>query len=212
MFVGVGEVTPPAGGPAAAFCAWVRHLGDEARLLIPLDALPSDDDVRRLVGELGADGVDVFVSQGSPGQYLTGAQLIHLEAGLLLDSPGAHALRTAVDVARRRGALLSLQLADESIRRRGADAVAYELASIRPDIVFAARSVAAELGGSLEGIASIPVIELDSGGCSIYGRHLPAPAAEHDQDALAAAFCVAFIEGATPVEAAGRAVLVAAAR
>jgi hypothetical protein len=211
MFVGVGEVTPPAGGPAAAFCAWVRHLGEEARLLIPLAALPPDPDVRRMVGELGAEGVDVFVNKGSPGQYLTGAQLIHMDAALLLDSPGANPLRTAVDAARRQGALLSLLLG-KATRDRGADAVAYELAGIRPDIVFATGSAAAELGGSLEGIASIPVIELDSGGCSVYGRRLPALQSEHDADALAAAFCVAFVEGATPVEAAGRAVLVASGR
>jgi hypothetical protein len=211
MFVGVGEVEPPAGGPAAAFCLWVRHLGEEARLLVPLAALPRDEDVRRMVGELGAAGVDVFVNQASPGQYLTGAEVIHMEAALLLDSPGAHAMRAAVDNARRQGALLSLQLGEQSIRR-GASAVAYDLAGMRPDIVFASSAAAAELGGSLEGIASIPVIELESGGCSVYGRHLLSPAGEHDAEALAAAFCVAFVKGATPVEAAGRAVLVAAAR
>jgi hypothetical protein len=35
-------------------------------------------------------------------------------------------------------------------------------------------------------------------------------ATDHDGDALAATFSVAFVEGAAPVEAAGRAVLVAA--
>jgi hypothetical protein len=46
---------------------------------------------------------------------------------------------------------------------------------------------------------------------AVFGRRLVTPAgSELDAVALAAAFCVAYIEGAAPVEAAGRAVLVAA--
>jgi hypothetical protein len=77
-------------------------------------------------------------------------------------------------------------------------------------MLFASERAASELGVPLEGIASVPVIRLESGGCSVYGRRLPAAAPDQDHAALAAAFCVAFIEGAAPVEAAGRAVLVAA--
>lgn len=210
MFVAIGEVVPPRGGPAAAFCAWVRQLGEEARLIVPSAALPADDDVRQMVRELGESGVDVFVTQGSPGQYLAGAQLIHIDAALLLASPGGKVVRSAIDAARRQGVLLSLDLGDLAAGGGGGPAAVYELAGIRPDILFASSAAAADLGVPLEGIASIPVIKLDSGGCSVHGRRLSMPTAEHSGDALAAAFCVAFVEGAAPVEAAGRAVLVAA--
>jgi sugar/nucleoside kinase (ribokinase family) len=48
----------------------------------------------------------------------------------------------------------------------------------------------------------------------VFDRHVPAPAVPvldgtGAGDALAAAFCIAYLEGATPLEAAGRAVLVA---
>jgi hypothetical protein len=43
----------------------------------------------------------------------------------------------------------------------------------------------------------------------VHGRRLAGPAAGQDADALAATFCVALVEGEAPVEAAGRAVLVA---
>ena len=50
-----------------------------------------------------------------------------------------------------------------------------------------------------------------SAGCAVHGHRLAAPAGSAlDEVALAAAFGVAYMEGAGPVEAAGRAVLVAA--
>jgi sugar/nucleoside kinase (ribokinase family) len=55
------------------------------------------------------------------------------------------------------------------------------------------------------------VLTLGAAGCAVYGRRVAAPPVDAlDHDALMAAFCVAFVEGAAPVEAAGRAVLVAA--
>jgi sugar/nucleoside kinase (ribokinase family) len=54
-------------------------------------------------------------------------------------------------------------------------------------------------------------LTLGPAGCAVYGRRVAAPPVDRlDPDALMAAFCVAFVEGAAPVEAAGRAVLVAA--
>ena len=79
-----------------------------------------------------------------------------------------------------------------------------------PGILFVTNEAASELGVPLDGIASVPVMRLESGGCSVHDRRPRSPAADLDGNALAAAFCVAFVEGATPVEAAGRAVLVAA--
>ena len=57
------------------------------------------------------------------------------------------------------------------------------------------------------------MLTFGSEGCAVFGRRLVSPAgSELDEVALEAAFCVTFIEGAAPVEAAGRAVLVAARR
>ena len=120
-------------------------------------------------------------------------------------------LRSAVDRARRDGALLAVELGDAGwIRKRGGPKAAYELATIRPDILVATEASSAELGVPVEGLASVPVTVLDSGGCTVHGRRAFAAGAEQERDALAAAICIAFFEGEAPVEAAGRAVLVAA--
>src|SRR5260370_14951011 len=120
-------------------------------------------------------------------------------------------LRSAVDGARRDGALLAVELVDAGwIRKRGGPQAAYEPATIRPDILFATETSSAELRVPLGGLASVPVTMLDSGGCTLHGRRALAAGTEQDRDARAAAFCGAFFEGQAPVEAAGPAVLVAA--
>ena len=169
-------------GEEAAFCDWVRRLGGDATPAAP---------TRR-------------------GGW-TGAELLYLDATLLLESPRREAFSTTMQASRRDGALIALVLDEAAwIRRRGGPQTAYELAAIRPDILFTSGPAAAELGVPLEGIAGVPVVELEGGGCSVFGRRLPTSSTAHDFGALAAAFCVAFVDGATPVEAAGRAVLVAA--
>ena len=169
-------------GEEADFCSWVNRLGRQATLASP---------TRR-------------------GGW-SGAILVYLQAILLLESPRKAEFRSTVEGARRDGALVALELGDANwIRARGGSQTAYELAGLHPDVLFASSSAAAELGVPLEGIASVPVITLDSGGCVVHGRSLPSPAAGLDAAALAATFCVALVDGEAPVEAAGRAVLVAA--
>jgi hypothetical protein len=169
---------------ALRFCEWVDRLGQPARVLDSNGRLEVGDDVG----------------------------LLHLEASMLLAGPQSAALRAALDAARGQDALISIDLGSpEWIRANGSSRTAYHLATIRPDVLFAGQASAAELAAPLEGIASVPVLMLGSEGCSVYGRRLLAPAgSELDEVALAAAFCVAYMEGAAPVEAAGRAVLVAA--
>jgi hypothetical protein len=168
-----------AGSTAPGFCAGARALGVPA-------------------GELG---------EAQP----IGLRLLHLEARALLATDEAAALRVALDSARRGGAVISIDLGQEGwIRAHGSSLTAYQLATIQPDILFAGEAAASELGAPLEGIASVPVVLLaeDAAGCSVYGRRLAAPATgELDPDLFMAALCVAFVEGAAPVEAAGRAVL-----
>jgi hypothetical protein len=137
-------------------------------------------------------------------------RLLHVDAQPLLASTDGE-LRGVLEAARQKGALVAVELGSvDWIRAYGASRAAYQLATIQPDILFAAEEPAAVLGAPLEGLATVPVLKLGSGGCSVYGRRLAAPAgAALRDDALAAAFCVAFLEGAAPVEAAGRAVLVA---
>lgn len=169
-------------GEDAGFCRWVVLLGGEATQAAP-------------------------TARGG----WAGAELVYLPAELLLESARKTEFRATFESASRGGALIAMDLGDaEWIRRRGGSQAAYELASIHPDILFAGGAAAAELGVPLEGVAFIPVIELEGGGCSVHGTRVAAPSASIEWPALAAAFCVAFVEGAAPVEAAGRAVLVAA--
>jgi hypothetical protein len=169
-------------GEEAAFCTWASHLGRQATLAAPT----------------GRGG-------------WAGAALVYLQASLLLVSPRKVEFRTAVEAARHDGALLALELGDPAwIRERGGPQTAYELAAISPDILFASGAAAAELGVPLEGVASVPVTTIESGVCTVHGCRVPVPASSYDPEALAATFCVALMDGAPPVEAAGRAVLVAA--
>src|ERR1700737_2462963 len=173
-----------AGPTALLFCEWVDRLGEAARVLDSNGHLEVGDDVG----------------------------LLHLQRIPLLAGPDGAALRAALDAAREHGALISIDLgAADWIQAYGSSQTAYHLATIRPDVLFAGQPSAAELAAPLEGIASVPVLMLGSEGCSVSGRRLVAPAgSELDEVALEAAFCVAFMEGAAPVEAAGRAVLLAA--
>lgn len=201
------------GGAAANFCSWAARLGERARLVIP--AL-EDPGLRRLAAELEADGVEVRVASAAAAEHIAGAKLVHVEARALLASTVSRFVRGAVDAARTGGILVSVDLGGTDwIRDHGPSRTAYQLAVLHPDILFASRAAAGELAVPLEGLASVPVLTLGAEGCSVYGRRLVAPRVDAVDssgagDALAAAFCAAFVEGEAPVEAAGRAVLVAA--
>jgi sugar/nucleoside kinase (ribokinase family) len=196
-------------GRAANFCRWVQRLGASARLVFPPDDSAGS---RRQVDELRAAGMDVCVPATRIDLCLAGARLLYVQAEGLLASPDGKLVRAAMDGVRRQQALISIDLGEPDwIRAHGASRIAYQLATIQPDILFASASTAGELGAPLEGMAAVPVLTFPSQGCMVYGRRLAAPADRTlDGDALAAAFCIAFLEGAAPVEAAGRAVLVAA--
>jgi sugar/nucleoside kinase (ribokinase family) len=166
-----------AGPSAAGFCEWVRRLGEPAAAL----------------GETMPAGV----------------RLLHLEAQELLAGEEAPVLRLALEAARHQGAAISIDLGPPAwIRSHGSSRTAYQLATIQPDILFSGEAAAAELGAPLEGVAAVPVITLGREGCSVYGIKVAGPEeVEPDPTAFAAAFCVAFLSGEAPVEAAGRAVI-----
>jgi sugar/nucleoside kinase (ribokinase family) len=169
-----------AGSSASRFCQWAGALGERASVLT--DNLPAQ------------------------------VALFHVEARLVLGGASDSPLRLLVDSARRQGALISLDLGPPDwIRQRGGSRTTYQLAALRPDVLFASTESAAEVGSPLEGLASVPVTTMGEHGCTVYGRRVVAPVGiEPDVVGFMAAFCVAFVEGLSPVEAAGRAVLAAA--
>jgi ribokinase len=148
--------------------------------------------------------------------WLDGAGLLHVSAYALYREPSAGAARLAAELARAAGALVSVDLSSAAdLRAFGGRRLAEELLTLRPELLFGTEREVAELPVPPSDVAKVPVVKLGARGCRIFGRRVPAPAVEALDgtgagDAFAAAFCVAYLEGATPLEAAGRAVLVAA--
>jgi sugar/nucleoside kinase (ribokinase family) len=92
--------------------------------------------------------------------------------------------------------------------------MAEDLLALAPDLLFATREELAEVSLPAGRLARVVVVKLGRRGCLVLGRRVPAPAVDEVDttgagDAFAAAFCAAYLEGSTPLEAAGRAVLVA---
>jgi sugar/nucleoside kinase (ribokinase family) len=175
---------------------------------------------------VGPDGRRTFARQAGASRglraedvdpaWLRGVRLLHVSAYALYTEPAASAVRRAADLAREAGALLSVDLASaEDARAYGGQRLAGELRRLGPELLFGTEREFAELPAPPAELAKVPVVKLGARGCRVLGRRVPAPPVRVVDgtgagDALAAAFCAAYLEGATPVEAAGRAVLVAA--
>ena len=148
--------------------------------------------------------------------WLGGVRLLHVSAYALFREPAAGAARRAVELARADGALVSVDLASAAdLRAFGGRRVVEELERLRPELLFGTEREATELPVPPEEVAKVSVVKLGARGCRVFGRRVPAPSVDVVDgtgagDALAAAFCLAYLEGATPLEAAARAVLVAA--
>jgi ribokinase len=85
--------------------------------------------------------------------------------------------------------------------------MAYVLARLKPEVVFATESESAILGVPLESLAQVPVLKLGPAGCRVFGRTISAPSVDAVDptgagDAFAAGFCSAWLRGAAPIEAA----------
>lgn len=149
-------------------------------------------------------------------EWFADARLLHVPGYSLFYEPLASAARRAIELTRARGGVVSVDLSSPAgVREYGGARLAYDLALLRPELLFATEAEAAELGAPLEGLAKVPVLKLGARGVRVFGHVVPAPEVEvldgnGAGDALAAAFCTAYLEGALPREAAGRAVLVAA--
>jgi ribokinase len=142
-------------------------------------------------------------------------QLIHVPAYSLFVNPLGTAARAAIGHIRAGGGMLSIDLSSVAgLHQYGAAKMAYDLARFQPELLFGTEAEAATIGVALEHLAQVPVIKLGPAGCSVFGRPIPAPAVQYVDgtgagDAFAAAFCTAWLHGATPIEAAERAVIVA---
>jgi sugar/nucleoside kinase (ribokinase family) len=148
-------------------------------------------------------------------QWFRGVRLIHVPAYSLFLDPLASATRAAIAMVRMGGGQLSIDLSSAAgVKAFGGARMASELARIRPEILFATEAEAATLGVALEGLAAIPILTLGPAGARVAGRHIPAPQVRAVDptgagDAFAAAFCMSYLGGATPISAAEHAVRVA---
>ena len=144
--------------------------------------------------------------------WFSDARLIHVPAYSLFLEPLAGAARAAIRAVRDAGGMLAIDLSSaEGIRTYGAARMAYTLARLKPEVLFATESEAETLAVPLDSLAQVPVVKLGSAGSRIFGRTIAAPPVKTLDptgagDAFAAAFCVAWLNGAPPLEAAERGV------
>ena len=158
-------------------------------------------------------------------EWFEDARLLHVPAYSLFVEPIASAARAAIRVVREARGMLAMDLSSAAgLRAYGPSRMAYVLARLKPEVLFATEAEAATLAVPLESLAQVPVLKLGAAGCRVFGRTIPAPPVDAVDptgagDAFAAGFCSAWLRGATPIEsaehgvnAASRSVLLAGAR
>jgi sugar/nucleoside kinase (ribokinase family) len=140
------------------------------------------------------------------------AGLLHVPAYSLFLEPLASATRAAIRVVREAGGMLAVDLSSAAgLKAYGPSRMAYVLARMKPEVLFATTAEAATLAVPLESLAQVPVLKLGAEGVRVFGRMIPAPEViaidpTGAGDAFAAAFCAAWLHGATPVESAEKGV------
>jgi sugar/nucleoside kinase (ribokinase family) len=140
------------------------------------------------------------------------ARLLHVPAYSLFLEPIASATRAAISVVRDAGGMLAIDLSSAAgLRAYGPSRMAYVLARLKPELLFANEAESSTLAVPLQSLAQVPVLKLGPAGCRVFGQTIAAPDvkaidATGAGDAFAAAFCAAWLHGATPVEAAEKAV------
>lgn len=143
------------------------------------------------------------------------ARLLHVPAYSLFLEPLASATRAAIRIVREAKGMLAVDLSSAAgLRAYGPSRMAYVLARLTPEVLFATEKEAETLAVPLESLAQVPVLKRGALGCTVFGREIAAPDVHAIDptgagDAFAAAFCVAWLRGATPVEAAETAVTAA---
>ena len=148
--------------------------------------------------------------------WLGDVRLIHVPAYSLFVEPLASATRSAIARVRAAGGMLAVDLSSAAgLREFGPARMAYVLARLKPEVLFATEAESETLGVPLQHLAQVPIVKLGPAGCMVFGRAIPAPQVRVVDptgagDAFAAAFCSAWLGGAQPYESAERAVVVAA--
>jgi sugar/nucleoside kinase (ribokinase family) len=234
------------GGQAANFCAWTASLGEPVRLITRLGnddrGRQLVADMEALAVEVcpvwGPEPTGVIAVLVGPGgqramatdrgasvalqpndlrrAWFTDVRLIHVPAYSLFVEPLASAAKAAIELVRRGGGMLAVDLSSVAgLQDYGPARMAYDLARLKPEVLFATAAEAETLGVPLDGVAQVPVVKLGSDGCIVFGHKIQAPPVPQIDptgagDAFAASFCTSWLQGATPVEAAKRAVVVAA--
>ena len=149
-------------------------------------------------------------------QWFEGARLLHVPAYALFLEPLASAAREAIESVRARGAVLSIDLSSVAgLIEYGPGRMVSDLRALQPELLFASAPEAEALGVTLDSLARVPVVKLGAGGCRLLGHEIPATEVEEVDptgagDAFAAGFCAAYLRGDDPLEAARRAVALAA--
>jgi sugar/nucleoside kinase (ribokinase family) len=149
-------------------------------------------------------------------KWFDGVQLIHVPAYSLFEEPLAGASRAAVAMVRSGGGMLAVDLSSVAgLQAYGPARMVRDLMDLSPDLLFATNAEAETLAAPLERLAKLPVVKLGRSGCRVLGDVVSSPPVDEVDatgagDALAAAFCAAYLHGADPIEAARRAVDVAA--
>jgi sugar/nucleoside kinase (ribokinase family) len=126
--------------------------------------------------------------------------------------PLASAARAAIRVVRDAGGMLAVDLSSAAgLRAYGPARMAYVLARLKPEVLFATRAEADTLAVPLDSLAQVPVLKLGAQGVRVFGHQISAPSVKAIDptgagDAFAAAFCAAWLHGSAPLEAAERGV------
>lgn len=230
------ETRVGGGGQAANVAAWAASLGAEARFVGKRGAdaageVAEADLLRRAVDVLGPpptgrngvvvslvelDGSRTMISDRGVAPELAPDELreewfdradwLHLSGYSLMREPIGAAAEHAVELARTRGAKISVDLSSVNvIREFGAKELAERFVRIRPDVVFGNEAEHAELSVPSE----VRVVKRGAAGATFDSRHLPPVPGEIVDttgagDALAAGYLVGGPELA--MEAAARCV------
>ena len=134
--------------------------------------------------------------------WFSDAALLHVPAYSLFVEPIASATRAAITVVREAGGMLAIDLSSAAgLRAFGPARMAYVLARMKPELLFATEAEAATLAVPLESLAQVPVLKLGAAGSVVFGHTIPAPEVSAIDptgagDAFAAGLLVALARGA----------------
>jgi sugar/nucleoside kinase (ribokinase family) len=160
------EVVGPVAGRNGVICSLVSADGERS--------MASD---RGAAAELRAEELDPA--------WLAGCEHLYLSGYALEREPARSAARQAVELARARGAGVSIDLASWSgIRDVGADRLREVVAGLAPDVVFANEEEERAIGGPLPGPTWI--LKRGPRGCSFGGDERPARPVERVVDSTGA--------------------------